>query len=169
MGWTFYNSSGQRLSSAATNISVLDIDGATDIGADIITGDLLIIDDGASGANRKTTVDRLAAYVDVGLHPELGSNAVVQVWCQIASGGALEEPDIGVATVGDTAVGLADINFTTPFTSTIQAFGVAVCSDDPDTVVMMTGPATADTQEITQTTGGTDKDQAITVLICGLQ
>ena len=38
----------------------LDIDGMTDIGAAIVSGDLLPIDDGAGGANRKTTVDRLA-------------------------------------------------------------------------------------------------------------
>jgi len=63
MPWTFYNSNGQRLSSAATSINVLDIDGATDIGADIANGDLLIIDDGAGGTNRKTTVDRLKTYV----------------------------------------------------------------------------------------------------------
>ena len=63
MGWTFYNSNGQRLSSAATNISVLDINSATDIGEDIANGDLLIIDNGADGTNRKTTVDRIKTYV----------------------------------------------------------------------------------------------------------
>ena len=58
MGWTFYNSSGQQLkNTGATAITYLDIDGATDIGADIANGDLLIIDDGAGGTNRKTTVD----------------------------------------------------------------------------------------------------------------
>jgi hypothetical protein len=63
MGWTFYNSSGQRLSSAATNISVLDIDGATDIGAAIADADLFIIDDGAGGTNRKTAASRIATYI----------------------------------------------------------------------------------------------------------
>jgi len=40
----------------------LDIDGMTDIGAGVATGDLLIIDDGAGGTNRKTTVDRIATF-----------------------------------------------------------------------------------------------------------
>ena len=66
MPWTFYNANGQRLSSAATNISVLDIDGATDIGEDIANGDLLIIDNGAGGTNRRTTVDRIKTYVGPG-------------------------------------------------------------------------------------------------------
>ena len=63
MPWTFYNSNGQRLSSAATNISVLDIDGATDIGAAIVDADLFIIDDGAGGTNRKTAASRLKTDV----------------------------------------------------------------------------------------------------------
>ncbi len=64
MGWTFYNSSGQKLSTAATNISVLDIDGATDIGAAIVDADLFIVDDGAGGTNRKTAASRIATYVN---------------------------------------------------------------------------------------------------------
>ena len=66
MPWTFYNSSGQRLSTAATNISVLDIDGATDIGAAIVDADLFIIDDGAGGTNRKTAASRIKTYIGGG-------------------------------------------------------------------------------------------------------
>jgi hypothetical protein len=66
MPWTFYNANGQRLSSAATNISVLDIDGATDIGAAIVDADLFIIDDGAGGTNRKTAASRIATYIGTG-------------------------------------------------------------------------------------------------------
>ena len=62
MGWTFYNSNGQRLSTAATSIDVLDIDGATDIGAAIVDADLFIIDDGAGGTNRKTAASRIKTY-----------------------------------------------------------------------------------------------------------
>ena len=64
MPWTFYNASGQRLTSAATSISVLDIDGATDIGAAIVDADLFIIDDGAGGTNRKTAASRIKTYVE---------------------------------------------------------------------------------------------------------
>ena len=66
MGWTFYNSSGQRLSSAATNISVLDIDGATEMGAAIVDADLLIIDDGAGGTNKSVLASRIATYIGPG-------------------------------------------------------------------------------------------------------
>ena len=73
MGWTFYNSSGQQLkNTGATAITYLDIDGATDIGADIANGDLLIIDDGAGGTNRKTAASRIATYIGSAITREGG-------------------------------------------------------------------------------------------------
>jgi hypothetical protein len=45
----------------------LDIDGGTDIGADIVDADLLIIDDGAGGTNRKTAASRLKTYIGGGI------------------------------------------------------------------------------------------------------
>jgi hypothetical protein len=44
-------------------IANLDIDGGTDIGADITDSDLFIIDDGAGGTNRKTAASRIKTYV----------------------------------------------------------------------------------------------------------
>jgi len=50
--------------STANKVSVaaLDIDGATDIGADIVDADLFIIDDGAGGTNRKVAASRIKTY-----------------------------------------------------------------------------------------------------------
>ena len=45
------------------NILDLDIDGGTDIGADIVDADLFIIDDAAGGTNRKTAASRLKTYI----------------------------------------------------------------------------------------------------------
>jgi len=44
-------------------LASLDIDGGTDIGADIVDADLFIVDDGANGTNRKTTAARLKTYI----------------------------------------------------------------------------------------------------------
>ena len=41
----------------------LDIDGATDIGAGLADADLLIVDDGAGGTNRKTAMSRVKTYI----------------------------------------------------------------------------------------------------------
>jgi hypothetical protein len=48
-------------------VADLDIDGATDIGADIVDADLFIIDDGAGGTNRKTAASRLKTYIGGGI------------------------------------------------------------------------------------------------------
>ena len=45
------------------NLADLDIDGGTDIGAALVDADLMIVDDGAGGTNRKATMSRLATYM----------------------------------------------------------------------------------------------------------
>mgnify|MGYP003113119349 CR=1 FL=1 len=41
----------------------LDFDGSTDIGADLVDADLLLVDDGATGTNRKSTLTRVKKYI----------------------------------------------------------------------------------------------------------
>jgi len=60
---TSFSGSGAGLTTGTTPIATLDIDGGTDIGADIVDGDLFVIDDGAGGANRKTAASRIKTYV----------------------------------------------------------------------------------------------------------
>ena len=48
-------------------LAAIDIDGGTDIGAAIVDADLLIVDDGAGGTNRKTTAARLKTYFTSGI------------------------------------------------------------------------------------------------------
>ena len=45
------------------SLSSLDIDGATDIGAPLVDADLIIVDDGANGTNRKAAATRISDYV----------------------------------------------------------------------------------------------------------
>ena len=49
--------------SAAVSNLQLDIDGMTDIGAALADADLIIVDDGAAGTNRKATLTRLKTYM----------------------------------------------------------------------------------------------------------
>jgi len=44
----------------------LDIDGATDIGEDIVDADLFIVDNGAGGTNRKVAASRIKTYIGGG-------------------------------------------------------------------------------------------------------
>jgi hypothetical protein len=48
------------------NLADLDIDGATDIGADLVDADLFIVDDGAGGTNRKVAASRIKTYIGSG-------------------------------------------------------------------------------------------------------
>ena len=50
-------------------IDDLNIDGGTDIGADLVDADLFIVDDGAGGTNRKTALSRLKTYVLESVYP----------------------------------------------------------------------------------------------------
>jgi len=45
------------------SIDNLDIDGGTDIGANLADADLFVVDDGAGGTNRKLAASRIATYV----------------------------------------------------------------------------------------------------------
>ena len=47
----------------AFSVSNLDIDGATDIGADIVNTDEIIIDDGGNGTNRRSDMSRVKKYI----------------------------------------------------------------------------------------------------------
>jgi hypothetical protein len=44
-------------------LSSLDLDGGTDIGADLADADLIVVDDGAGGTNRKAALSRMKKYV----------------------------------------------------------------------------------------------------------
>jgi len=50
-------------------LSALEIDGATDIGEDLVDADLLIVDNGADGTNRKVAMSRIRTYIGGGTVP----------------------------------------------------------------------------------------------------
>ena len=52
-------------------LSALEIDGASDIGANLADADLLIVDDGAGGTNRKAAMSRVATYIEGGISGDI--------------------------------------------------------------------------------------------------
>ena len=52
-------------------LAAVDIDGGTDIGADLVDADLIIVDDGAGGTNRKAAMSRVATYVEGGISGDI--------------------------------------------------------------------------------------------------
>jgi len=49
------------------DLADIDIDGGTDIGADLTTSDLIIVDDGAGGTNRKAALSRVVTLVSANI------------------------------------------------------------------------------------------------------
>ena len=58
-----FSGSGSGLTAGTTPITTLDIDGGTDLGGDLADGDLIVVDDGANGTNRKSALSRVKNYV----------------------------------------------------------------------------------------------------------
>ena len=102
---------GADPSISSLEISKLDIDGGTDIGAAIVDADLLIIDDGAGGTNRKAAASRIKTYIaDVTLTTAAQTN--------ITSLGTLT-----ALTVDNIAINGANIGHTS------DADSIAIASD----------------------------------------
>jgi hypothetical protein len=49
------------------SLTALNIDGGSDIGADLTTSDLIIVDDGAGGTNRKAALSRMITLVQANI------------------------------------------------------------------------------------------------------
>ena len=81
MAWTFYNASGEALTSfGPVALTDLDIDGGTDVGEAIVDADLFIIDNGAGGTNVKTAASRIVTYVGANTDTRSG---VAKCWANI--------------------------------------------------------------------------------------
>ena len=95
----------------AFSIANLDIDGGTDIGADIADADLFIIDDGAGGTNRKVAASRLKTYAGgAGLNHIVTtsvSSAVGNVTFLNGSGGVTLDGTYNTYLITGTGIGLA--------------------------------------------------------------
>lgn len=96
-------------------LSALDIDGSADIGAALADGDLFIVDDGASGTNRKAASTRISEYVfskvtgDVTIGSSgtatIGAGVIVNndINASAAIAGTKISPSFGNQTVSTTA------------------------------------------------------------------
>jgi len=135
------STSGQVLQSDASGVlsfgdaqvANIDIDGATDIGADLVDADLFIVDDGASGTNRKTVASRIKSYV-------LGG----------ASGATFTEVVVGSAvTINSTGIDIASGIVTT---TTLDADNATI---DSLTITSGTAITSIDT-DITSVSGSDD-------------
>ena len=106
------------------DIGALEIDGATDIGADLADADLIIVDDGGGGTERKSAMTRIPTYV----FSKVSGDATV------ASNGALTIANDAVeqAMIADDAVGADQLASSAVVTASIvdDAVTQAKIADD---------------------------------------
>jgi hypothetical protein len=57
------------------DIADIDLDGGTDIGAALVDGDLILVDDGGAGTNRKCAMSRVKTYIGAGPASPLDATA----------------------------------------------------------------------------------------------
>lgn len=101
----------------------IDIDGATDIGAALADTDLIIVDDGANGTNRKSAISRLATY----LFGKVSGDATT------TSNGALT---LANTTVTAGSYTTADITVDAKGRITAASTGTAALGGDSDQIVL---------------------------------
>ena len=145
---TQFTGSGAGLTGGTTPISTLDIDGGTDIGADLTDGDLLVVDDGAGGTNRKTAMSRVKNYVLGG--GQGATFAAVNV-TGIATLGFVDSTQLKVSGVS-TFTGTVDIN------GAIDADGGANIAGGETTLSSATVSDLTDNRVVIAGTGGALED-----------
>ena len=85
------------------SISAINLDGGTDIGADLADADLILVDDGGAGTNRKSAVSRIPTYVFTKISGDItiASNGVAAI-----GSGVIVDADISAsAAISDTKLG----------------------------------------------------------------
>ncbi len=107
------------------NIKKLDIDGATDIGANLVDTDLIVVDDGANGTNRKSTVSRIWTYISGKLTGAISGLLTTNL---TASRALVSDANGKIAVSAVTSAELSVIDAdTAPSTTTLtDAMGVVV-------------------------------------------
>ena len=131
---TTVTGSGSGLSAGSVPLTSLDIDGGTDIGADLADGDLLVVDDGAGGTNRKTAMSRVKTYV-------LGGG----------SGATFAGINVtGIATVAFTDATQLKVSGVSTFTGTVDINGAI----DADGGANIAGGLVANSAAISDLTDG---------------
>ena len=90
----------------------LDIDGGTDINAALVDADLIIVDDGAGGTNRKATLSRVATYIEGGISGDItissgtaaiGSGVIVNA--DVNASAAIDATKIHDGSISNTEFG----------------------------------------------------------------
>ena len=146
------NAAGDSLTAVASNSTLLTFD--TTVPADV----------GTSAAGSATVTARRD-------HVHAGGLPGAKAWCSITSAGALESPDLGIASVGDDGTGDRDINYTTAFANATYTIASAVIGEPSGGVVTLQfrSRTTADVHLVIKKPDNTATDVASSQAFFGTQ
>jgi len=137
-------------------VAAIDIDGATDIGADIVDADLFIIDDGAGGTNRKTTASRIKTYIGGGTSWQAVKTSA---FTAVAGEGYFINTTSGAITMTLPAGSIGDEIVFIDYAGTFDSNNLTVAANGSEKIVGSTNDLTVATERAGNTLVYTDGTQ----------
>ena len=118
-------------------LAAVDIDGGTDIGANLVDADLIIVDDGAGGTNRKAAMSRVATYIEGGISGDItisggtaaiGSGVIVNA--DINASAAIADTKLAtISTAGKVDLAALEIDGGTDINADLTASDLIIVDD----------------------------------------
>ena len=128
------------------DIGALEIDGASDIGANLADADLIIVDDGANGTEKKAAMSRVATYIQAGISGDIsissgtaaiGSGVIVNA--DVNASAAIADSKLATISTADKVSGAAiQVDGATDGTSITVADADKFLVDDAGTTKYIT-------------------------------
>ena len=119
------------------DIGALEIDGATDIGADLADADLIIVDDGANGTERKSAMSRVQTYIEGKISGDItissgtaaiGSGVIVNA--DINASAAIADSKLAaISTAGKVALSALEIDGGTDIGADLSTSDLIIVDD----------------------------------------
>ena len=141
------------------DIGALEIDGATDIGADLADADLIIVDDGGGGTERKSAMSRIPTYVfsKVSGDATVASNGALTIASDAVEQSMIADDAVGADQLAASAVvtaSIVDDNVTQAKIADDAVGADQLASDAVVNASIASGAAIADTKLATISTAG---------------
>ena len=137
-------------------VADLDIDGATDINADLVDADLFIVDDGAGGTNRKVAASRIKTYIGGGTQWQ---SVKTSNYTASAGQGVFANTTSGSFTITLPAGTLGDEVSIVDYAGTFDSNALTVAADGSEKIFGSTDDLTVSTERAAFTLVFTDSTQ----------
>jgi hypothetical protein len=137
-------------------LAAIDIDGGTDIGADLVDADLFIVDDGAGGTNRKVAASRIKTYIGGGTSWQAVKTST---FTAVAGEGYFIDTSSSAITMNLPAGSLGDEIVFIDYAGTFDTNNLTVDSNGSEKIVGSTNNLTVATERAGNTLVYTDGTQ----------